>query len=312
MPRKKKPIKTEEQESLEIILKAVDDAQKVIGNENDKIGKVSFEIIKSEMASSDWRQSVLEIAAQEAKKFDAIASQALLAQSGIADEFVGLVESINQNILPKGINLEMEKIAQALTEPYQDELKKITSSLSAGFFNTYVGSYDGVTKSVLDEETRARLVEITQATAQPQMEILAKSDQDELNRLLTNRNFAYQDTGMIYYSPEERLADELAENNQVQREIRDLLRKLVEPTEPVQERHDNGFGARQNAWEFFPEGSDDRQIIELWCSNWTNAEIGKYLHKERLTITNRISILRKFHPEAGIPTAEQRRKMLKS
>ncbi len=50
-------------------------------------------------------------------------------------------------------------------------------------------------------------------------------------------------------------------------------------------------------WENIKDHSSDRLIIELWCSGWTNSQIGKTIHVQPRVVTNYISRLRLKYPE---------------
>lgn len=63
-------------------------------------------------------------------------------------------------------------------------------------------------------------------------------------------------------------------------------------------------------WMCIPDHLWDRIAIEMWCNGHTNQEIASKVKVVPRAVTNRISSLRLKHPEAQIPTHEERRKLM--
>ncbi|HNT23303.1 MAG TPA: hypothetical protein PKM21_02980 [Anaerolineales bacterium] len=69
-----------------------------------------------------------------------------------------------------------------------------------------------------------------------------------------------------------------------------------------------GPAEREKPWELIPEHYWDRLAVEMWCNGHKAKEIAPKVGVSAEAVTNRLSELRKFYPEAGIPTHEERRR----
>lgn len=63
-------------------------------------------------------------------------------------------------------------------------------------------------------------------------------------------------------------------------------------------------------WEIIPDRLWDRLAVRLWCAGFSSHEIARRVNVQPRSVANRLSMLRKKYPHAGIPTNEQRIKLL--
>lgn len=89
-------------------------------------------------------------------------------------------------------------------------------------------------------------------------------------------------------------------------QLADLTSDDTLPSEIGLSTQYQGTGSRP--WELIPDHLWDRVAVRLWCLGRSNQEIGRRLHLRPRTVTNRIGLLRKLYPLAGIPTHQQLRK----
>jgi hypothetical protein len=64
------------------------------------------------------------------------------------------------------------------------------------------------------------------------------------------------------------------------------------------------------SWMRIPDHYWDREAVKMWCNGHTNTEIANKVGVEPRSVTNRLSQLRRLHPEAGIPYHAERRKLM--